>query len=130
MSSEEDSDRSSDIYNLAYVRSYLERPAFLLTGQDLRVFSQMGDRVAAAILKVLFPNWPSDETMERRILAAVHASLNFSSALENSDRIPGVTFCLLRHMMATTEFQEHRDSISKLVESIRRAPGVGIPDTS
>jgi hypothetical protein len=128
--SSDDSHRLSDIYNLAYVRSYLERPAILITGQDLRVFSQMGDRVAAAILKVLFPNRPVDQTMEGKILAAVHASLNFSSTLENSDRILGVTFCLLRQMMSTTESQEHRDTISKLVELIRGAPGVGISDAS
>jgi hypothetical protein len=128
--SSDDSNRLSDIYNLAYVRSYLERPALLITGQDLRVFSQMGDRVAAAILKVLFPNRPVDETMEGKILAAVHASLNFSSALENCDRIPGVTFCLLRHLMATTKSEEHRHSISELMEAIRKTPDVGSSDTS
>jgi hypothetical protein len=121
----DNSNQLSDVYNLAYVKSYLERPGLLITGQDLRVFSQMGDRVAAAILKVLFPNLPVDEAMENKILAAIHASLNFSSVLENCDRIPGVTLCLLGHIMATTESQEHRDSIAKLVELMRRAPGVG-----
>lgn len=110
----------ANIYDVGYVKEYLARPHFLLTGLDLRVFSKMGDSVAIAVLRVLFPDQAMDDLKLKKILAAVCAAMEHPSDIaEVPDRTPAITLCLLKSLAAEAKSQSHRDSVKAAMERIR-----------
>jgi hypothetical protein len=112
----------SQKYNrVAYVRMYLNRSGFHLTGTDLRVFSAMGDRVAAFISAELNPARLREQFFLQKVLTAVCASLEYPDNVENkADRIPTATLALLQGLMAGDASDDDRLRIRAAMDTIEK----------
>ncbi|HVW84713.1 MAG TPA: hypothetical protein VHB50_08525 [Bryobacteraceae bacterium] len=113
--------QSQEHNRIAYVRMYLNRPGFHLTGTDLRVFSAMGDRVAASISAELNPAKLREQFFLQKVLAAVCASLECPDNVESkADRIPIATRALLRDLMADAGSNDERSRIRAAMDTIEK----------
>ena len=110
-----------------YVRSYLARPMFLMTGGDLRVFSMLGDRTAVGLIKALYPDWQLDVLLLQKIVNAMGAALEYPAHIERvSDRVPAVTDCLLQVLMEKARTPEEKEMVQSAAEMVRRYVAAGI----
>ena len=108
-------------YALDYVRGYLSAPKFFVTDIHLKVFSTLGDQIAVAVLKALYPDWQMDRTKLRKIIVAVCASLEHPGAVKQElDRIPAVTMCLLEILMLRVQSPEEKEMILAAMEAVRK----------
>lgn len=113
-----------------YVRKYLKRPAFLLTGIDLKTFSKMGDRVAVYVLKFLYSNQEARKAELEKILSAVRAAFEYPSDIDReSDQLPAVTFCLLEHLIAHAESPEKQALVRSAMDMISKCTLTTSPPT-
>ena len=111
-----------DLNDLEYIRNYLDLPVRSVTGFHLRVFSLMGDRVAVAILKIIYPGQDLDAERLQRSLVAIRASLEYPEMVhEASDRIPAVSLLLLAWLMGRAESTEQRKSIEVAITALKRS---------
>lgn len=110
---------SDNADNFDHVKAYFDRPSFFMSGLDLRVFSLMGDRVAAAILRILPLDRRVNDQQLTKILAAVHASLEYPEDVDSElDRHPDSTLSLLEEL-AGAAVGEQKDRIRSAIEAIR-----------
>jgi len=115
-----DMEDRSDLYRIDYIKRYLDRPHFSINTLDLRLFSMMGDRVAVAVLKALYPEVRMDELLTRKVVAALNAAFEFPGAIDtDDDRCPAVTFCLLDAMLARAEAPDQRTQIQGTIAAIK-----------
>ncbi|SRR5229473_835906 len=109
-----------DFYNLDYIKQFLDVPGYRVHGVDLRVFSVMGDRIAAALLKALYPITQVDEGKLKKILAAVSAAFGDLNSIDNyPDRIPAVTLCLLETLIARAKSSQQKDWIRSVMDEVK-----------
>ena len=105
-----------------YVRRYLERPGFHLSGTDIRVFSAMGDSAGAAVLASLDPARLGEKFFLQKVLAAACVWLEHPEAAEShADRVPSATRVLLLSLMADAGSDEQRSRIRAAMDSLERA---------
>src|SRR5262249_49186577 len=97
-------------------------------GYDLKLFSRMGDRVATAILKVLYPGWAVADEGLKKILVALCAAFEHPGNIEEaSDRIPAVTNCLLDRLIAGAATDEQGRAIASARQRIAEYVARGRP---
>jgi hypothetical protein len=113
---------TDDYYHTNDLRAYLEFPGLHLSSIHIRLFWPMGDRTAAAILKVLYPTEPPgnlDDTTLKKILDAVRFSFENPDSIEMAqDRIPAVTVCMLEWLVVRAASDSQKQSITLALQQI------------
>jgi len=109
------------------LRAYFAFPGLEINSIQIRIFAFMGDRTAAAILKVLYPLDVLDDVMLQKVLKAVRISFGSPATTELSlDRVPAVSLCFLEMLLTRSCSPEQKDSIRALIESLKKEPLAGI----
>jgi hypothetical protein len=117
---------------LVVVRSYLEFPFNRIEGFQMRIFARMGDRLAVAIAKVLYPLDRADETLVRKVVAALHIAFESTENIENQlDRKPAIALLLLDALSAHAESVAQKASLRTAREElVRRGRNPACPQPS
>ena len=90
-----------DRYRLTQVRAYLDFPIVVLAGYHVKLFSRMGDMLAAAIIKSLDRERLSDGDYLLRIVCALGAAFYAPDGIPvTADRRPEVTLVFLEWLSA------------------------------
>ena len=119
-----------DPHGEMYIRNYLRRPHFLLTGTDLRVFSAMGDRFARHISATMELSRPLGDPQLQAILAAVYASVEYPQDVrQEEDREPSESVRLLK-VLLTSASSDQKTSIETTLRKIKKLDGIRDSDRS
>jgi len=106
----------------ALIKHFLALPVFLLTGTDLKVFSQLGDRVADSIARIILIDDPMSDDMLQRVLLAVKASLKYTTDIARPiDRQPVRSIRLLEALLNATNSNQQRGSIAAVIHELKGA---------
>ena len=101
------------------IRQDLLDPKFKLNADALARYRSMGDRVAIGILKAFFPLEPLSEDQLHRVLGMLRGTFEHPKAiLEEFERTPAVSVCLLENLLAKTQFPDHKASIQSTLDYI------------
>jgi hypothetical protein len=108
------------------LRAYFAFPGLEINSIQIRIFAFMGDRTAAAILKVLYPLTVLDDVTLQKLLTAVRTSFESPGTIDLPlDRIPAVSLCLLEMLLAGSS-PEQKNSIRTVIERLKQAPIAGM----
>lgn len=105
---------------IAYVRAYLQLPGFGLSGNDIRIFSLMGDDLSSIITATIIPLQWTNEDFLQRILIAIKISFSNPDSIERSkDKSPVSTSVLLRNLMSAATLPQERMKIEDTMNVIK-----------
>jgi hypothetical protein len=109
-----------DYYQADSIKLWLEIPTFSVPSWCLKLFPTMGDRVAVAVLKAIYPANNVEDVKLRKILAAISASFEYLDMIGNhSDRVPAITLCLLELLFARAGSSGQREKIRSVASEVK-----------